>query len=290
MMGSAVRLEFRLLGPLEVRREGRPLRLGGERQRALLALLLLHANEVVPSERLIEELFGEHASETAANALQVGVSRLRRLLGDGRTANGDGGVVVTRPPGYLLRAAPEQLDVALFERSLGQGRRALAAGDAVAASAMLRAALALWRGPALADLALLEFAQPEIRRLEELRLAALMERIEADLALGRASELIAELEALAAANPLQERLRGQLMLALYRSGRQADALEVYRQTREMLRDELGLEPSKALQELERSILRQEASLEVKVGPRPAETEIGVVCPFKGLASFDMADA
>jgi DNA-binding SARP family transcriptional activator/WD40 repeat protein/energy-coupling factor transporter ATP-binding protein EcfA2 len=290
-MGSPATLEFRLLGPLEVWLEGRPLRLGGQRQRALLALLLLHANEVVPSARLIEELFGGDSSETGANALQVGISRLRRLLGERRSSNGDAGVLVTRPPGYLLRAEPEQLDVALFERLLGEGRQALMVGDAVSAAATLREALALWRGPALADLALLEFAQPEIRRLEELRLSALMERIEADLALGGAGELIPELEALVEANPLHERLRGQLMLALYRSGRQADALEVYRQTREFLRNELGLEPSKALQELERSILRQEPALDVEAGPSPAEAEAGaVVCPFKGLAPFDVADA
>jgi DNA-binding SARP family transcriptional activator/WD40 repeat protein len=290
MMGSAA-LEFRLLGPLEVWREGQPLRLGGERQRALLALLLLHANEVVPSERLIEELFGDGASDTGVNALRVGVSRLRRLLGNGRTSNADGGVVVTRPPGYLLRLEPEQIDVALFERLLAQGRRALADGDAVSAATTLREALALWRGPALADLALLEFAQSEIRRLEELRLGALMERIEADLVLGRAGEVVPELEALVEANRLQERLRGQLMLALYRSGRQADALEVYRQTRELLRDELGLEPSKALRELERSILRQEPALDFEAGPSHAETEVAaVVCPFKGLASFEGADA
>lgn len=290
MPGSAATLEFRLLGPLEVWREGRPLRLGGERQRALLALLLLHANEVVPRERLIEELFGGDASDTGANALQVGISRLRRLLGDGRSSNGDGGVVVTNPPGYLLRAEPEQLDVAQFERLLAHGRETLVAGDAAAAAARLREALALWRGPALADLALLEFAQPEIRRLEGLRLSALMERIEADLALGRADEVVPELEALVEANPLQERLRGQLMLALYRAGRQADALEVYRQTGALLREELGLEPSKALQELERSILRQEAALDVEAGP-PAEAEVAaVVCPFKGLAWFDVADS
>jgi DNA-binding SARP family transcriptional activator/DNA-binding beta-propeller fold protein YncE len=264
-MGSAASLDFRLLGPLEVWREGRPLRLGGERQRALLALLLLHANEVVSRERLIEELFGDDASTTSANALQVGISRLRGQLANGGASNGDGGVVVTQPPGYVLRIDPEQLDVTRFERLLTQGRSALAEGDAVSAAATLREALALWRGPALADLAPLEFARPEIRRLEELRLGAVMDRIEADLALGRAAEVIPELEALVEANPLQERLRGQLMLALYRAGRQADALAVYRQTRELLNDELGLEPSKALQELERSILRQEHSLDAEVG-------------------------
>src|SRR6266571_7384260 len=205
-------LAFRVLGPLEVLREGRPLRLGGERQRALLALLILSANEVVPSDRLIEALFGPDAPATAGNALQVAVSRLRRLLDDGGS-DGDGGVLLTRPRGYELRAGPEQLDVALFECLVAEGREALELGDPAGAAARLREALALWRGPALADLSLLEFAQPEIRRLEELRLAALMERIDADLALGRDVELVAELEALVAANPLQERLRGQLILA-----------------------------------------------------------------------------
>ena len=218
-------------------------------------------------ERLIEELFGDDASTTSANALQVGISRLRGQLANGGASNGDGGLVVTRPPGYVLRIDPEQLDVTRFERLLTQGRTALAEGDAVSAAATLREALALWRGPALADLAPLEFARPEIRRLEELRLGAVMDRIEADLALGRAAEMIPELEALVDANPLQERLRGQLMLALYRAGRQADALAVYRQTRELLNEELGLEPSKALQELERSILRQEHSLDAGVASR-----------------------
>ena len=284
-------LAFRVLGPLEVWKEGRPLRLGGERQRALLALLVLSANEVVSSDRLIEALFGVDAPETAANALQVAISRLRRLLEEGGS-DAEDGVLLTRPRGYELRAGPEQLDVALFERLVAEGREALESGDPAGAGARLREALALWRGPALADLSLLDFAQSEIRRLEELRLAALMERIDADLALGRDAELVAELEALVAANPLQERLRGQLMLALYRSGRQADALAVYRDTRELLSDELGLEPSRALQELERAILRQDPSLEHEARPaRTAVWEEGlVVCPFKGLASFAAADA
>ena len=284
-------LAFRVLGPLEVLREGRPLRLGGERQRALLALLILSANELVPSDRLIDALFGPDAPATAGNALQVAVSRLRRLLDDGGS-DGDGGVLLTRPRGYELRAGPEQLDTALFERLVAEGREALELGDPAGAAARLREALALWRGPALADLSLLEFAQPEIRRLEELRLAALMERIDADLALGRDAELVAELEALGAANPLQERLRGQLMLALYRSGRQADALTVYRDTRELLSDELGLEPSRALQKLERAILRQDPSLEHETRPsRAVGPEVAlVVCPFKGLAPFAAADA
>jgi DNA-binding SARP family transcriptional activator/WD40 repeat protein len=280
-------LEFRVLGPLEVWREGRPLRLGGERQRALLALLLLKANEVVPADRLIEALFGPDAPQTAGNALQVGVSRLRRLLDSG---TGEDGVVLTRPGGYLLRAESEHHDLALFERLLRKGRRELDRGDPVAAAGTLRQALALWRGPALADLGLLEFAQAEIRRLEELRLVALQERIEADLELGREAELVPELKALVAANPLQERLRGQLMLALYRSGRQADALAVYRATRELLSEELGLEPSRSLQELEQSILRQDPTLERNALTEQAAAAEVVVCPFKGLAPFGASDA
>src|SRR6266566_4026583 len=270
-------LHFHLLGPLEVWRDGRPLRLGGERQRGLLALLLLHANEVVPSERLIEELYRGDPSGTAANALQAAVYRLRRVLEDG--GNGDG-LLVTRPPGYVLRATSEQVDLTLFETLAAQGRAALGDGDAVRAGTLLREALALWRGPPLADLALLEWAQPEVRRLEELRLATLMDRIDADLAAGNAAAVTSEVEALVIANPLQERLRGQLMLALYRAGRQADALAVYRETRELLRDELGLEPSRSLQQLERSILTQDAAIDAPASTT-AESQDVVVCPFKG---------
>jgi DNA-binding SARP family transcriptional activator len=256
---SARRLEFRILGPLEVWREGRPVKLGGGRQRGLLAALLLDANEVVPTERLIEELYGGDPAGTAANALQALVSRLRRLLEPGVDAGE--AVVVTRSPGYLLRVEPQQVDLARFERLAAEGRDALAAADPRRSSELLREALALWRGPPLADLPLLECFQTEVRRLEELRLQALMDRIDGDLAAGHRGELVPEVEALVAANPLQERLRGQLMLALYRAGRQADALAVYRETSELLREDLGLEPSKALQQLERAILTQDAELE-----------------------------
>jgi WD40 repeat protein/DNA-binding SARP family transcriptional activator len=278
------RLEFRLLGPLEVWRKGEIIRLGGERQRALLALLLLHANELVTTDRLVDQLFGGDASDRTVNALRVAVSRLRRLLDDGE----DNGVVLTRAGGYLLRALPEQVDVTLFERGIDDGQRLLTAGDAAAASAKLREALALYRGPVLGDLSLLEFVQPVARRLDELRLAALMARFDADLSLGHDAELVGELERLIAEHPLQERLRQQLMLALYRSGRQADALEVYRQTRVLLHEELGLEPSKSLQQLEQLILRQDASLDVHRAVRREPR--AAVCPFKGLASFDRADA
>jgi WD40 repeat protein/DNA-binding SARP family transcriptional activator len=290
-MGNEPRglLQFRMLGPLEAWRGDTPLRLGGERQRALLALLLVHANELVRTEQMVDQLLGEELSDHALNAARVAVSRLRRLLEDGTA----GEVLLTQAGGYVLNAGPEQLDAARFERLLSEGRGLLAGGDAGSAAARLRNGLALWRGPPLADLALLEFVQPEIRRLEELHLLASMERIDADLALGADAELIPELEGLVASNPLQERLRGQLMLALYRASRQAEALEVYRQVSELLRKELGLDPSRGLQELERQVLRQDPALELAPGSvtTPASaTEGRAVCPYKGLASFDRSDA
>ena len=282
-------LQFRMLGPLEAWRGDTPLRLGGERQRALLALLLVHANHLVRTEQLVDQLLGGDVSDQALNTTRVAVSRLRRLLEDGDP----GELLLTQAGGYVLNAGPEQLDVARFERLFSDGRGLLAGGDAASAAARLREALALWRGPPLADLAVLEFVRPEIRRLEELRLLAVMERIDADLALGAHAELIPELEGLVASNPLQERLRVQLMLALYRAGRQAEALQVYRQTSELLREELGLEPSRGLKELERQILRQDPTLELAPGAvtMPSGTmEERAVCPYKGLASFDRSDA
>jgi len=275
-------LQFRVLGPLQALENGRELRLGGERQRALLALLVLQANELVPSDRLIEALFGFDASESAANALQVAVSRLRRLVG--------ADVIVTRPRGYLLKTEPGQLDLAEFERLLDEGRRSLEADDPTAALAAFRQALGLWRGPALADLVQVDAVQPEIRRLGELRLTAVIARIDTELALGRGAELVAELQTLAAENPLRERLRWQLMLALYRSDRQADALAFYRDTRQLLSDELGLEPSRDLQELERSILQQDPALDAASPGELSGEEPVLVCPFKGLAPFLAADA
>ena len=234
-------MEFRVLGPLEVVEEGQPVALGGARQRALLAILLTRANEVVSTDRLIDELWGEQPPKAAGNTVQYYVSQLRKALGSDR--------IVTRPPGYLIRVAPGEIDLERFEALVESG----GAGE-------LREALRLWRGQALADFADEPFAQPEIIRLEELRLAALEKRIDADLAVGRDAELVGELEALIAEHPLRERLRQQLMLALYRSGRQADALEAYQSARRTLLDQLGLEPSPALQDLERAILRQDRSL------------------------------
>src|SRR5947209_10829049 len=241
-------MDFRILGPLEVLSDGEVLDLGGRKQRGLLAVLLVHANEVVSSDRLIDELWGEDVPPTAAKTVQVFVSRLRKALGDD--------VLFTRAPGYLLRVDPGSLDLQRFEELLGQAR----AADSRAASAALQEALSLWRGPPLADFAYEPFAQAEIARLEELQLVALESRIETDRALGRSSELVGELEALVARHPLRERLRGQLMLALYRSGRQAEALDEYRSAQQLLSDELGLEPSEALKKLQKAILAHDPSL------------------------------
>ena len=270
-----------------MRRGGRVVPLVGLRQRALLAILLLNAGEVVSSDRLIDDLFGEEASSGAANALQQAVSRLRRALGDGDSSNGN--PLVTQAPGYRLDVEGDQLDLRRFERLRLAAHQALDGGDAARAAEQLGDALALWRGPPLADLAELDFAQPEIRRLEELRLNAVMDRIDAELALGSAHELVAELKTLVDANPYQERLRGQLMLALYRAGRQADALQAFRDGRERLSDELGLEPSRSLQQLERAILIHDESLDAAPRSDSDGSEIAV-CPFKGLASFGIGDA
>lgn len=263
-MTSPVRgaLEFRLLGPLEVRADGGRVPVDGPRQKALLALLLLHANEVVARDRLIEELWAR-PPESAENALHRVVSQLRKQLAAGSASATP---LVTRPPGYVLEADLEALDVHRFERLFAEGRTALRSDDAERAAALLRDALALWRGPALADLADLEFAHAEAARLEELRLQALEERLEADLRLGKASELVPELEALVAREPLRERLREQLMLALYRAGRQADALTAYREARRHLVAELGIEPGPRLQELEQAILRQDRALALPSRP------------------------
>jgi DNA-binding SARP family transcriptional activator len=243
-------MEFRILGPLEVADGDVAAPLGGAKQRALLALLLLSANEVVSVDRLIDELWGERAPGSGRTALQVRVSQLRKALGPAARLR-------TRAPGYVLELDREQLDLHRFERLVGEADSA----EPEVSAAKLRQALALWRGPPLADLAYESFAQPAIGQMQELRLTALEKRIEADLALGHHGELVAELEALVAEHPLRERLAAQLMLALYRCGRQADALEVYQRTRTQLADELGLEPGPSLQALQAQILRHEPSLQ-----------------------------
>jgi WD40 repeat protein/DNA-binding SARP family transcriptional activator len=282
----ASRLEFRILGPLAVRVDGRGIAVGGPKQRALLALLLLSANRVVSRERLIGELFAEQSVNSADHALRNQVSRLRKALAPA----GDEPRLVARAPGYLLRVEPGELDLEHFERLVAEGREALAAGEPEAAAQSFRAAERLWEGRPLADLEFEPFARVEVERLEELRLAATEERIDAELALGRQLALVGEIEALSAEHPYRERFRAQLMLALYRSGRQAEGLEVYRRTRALLNDELGLEPGVELQELERAILTQDPAL--NVGPNGASrTEPARdVCPYKGLAPFETSDA
>jgi DNA-binding SARP family transcriptional activator len=243
-------LEFRILGPLEVADDDEVLQLSGQKQRALLALLLLDANRVVSTDRIVDALWGEQPPRTAATSLQNFVSQLRKLLGSE--------VVVTKPPGYQLRIAPQQLDLERFVRLVEESRTE---ESPVERAVKLRRALALWRGQPLADLGFEAFAQQEIARLEELRLAALEDRLEAELEAGRHSDLVGELESFADEHPLRERLRSQLMLALYRSGRQAEALQIYHDTRRVLVDELGIEPSPTLQQLHGAILRQDPRLE-----------------------------
>jgi WD40 repeat protein/DNA-binding SARP family transcriptional activator len=271
-------VEYRILGPLEAVRDEEVVALGAAQQRALLAVLVLQEGKPVSIEQLIDELWGDQAPATAAKTVQVYVSQLRKALG--------ADAIVTHGRSYRLAIEPEQVDAVRFDALRSEGRRALSDGDAARARDRLCSALGLWRGEALADFAYEPFAQAAIGRLREAHLGALEDRIDADLALGGDGELIGELESLIASYPLQERLRGQLMVALYRAGRQADALAVYRQTSELLRDELGLEPGRSLQELERLILEQDIALDSIQTRR----EVADVCPFKGLAFFDRADA
>jgi len=273
-------VEFRILGPLELSAEGRVLPLGSQKQRALLGLLLVHANEVISRDRLIEELWAEAAPASVASALHVYLSRLRRLL----DSAGAGDALVREAQGYRLRVEPEQLDANRFERLVGEGSAALAAGNAKMAADRFREALAFWRGQALADLQSERFAITAAARLEERRVFAFEQQLDANLALGRDRELIGELEMLVADHPYRERLRGQLMLALYRSGRQAEALRAYQDARHTLADELGLEPSHELKQLEQAILRQDAMLTLDgpanlgVEPKPMPTAPAEVPP------------
>jgi YVTN family beta-propeller protein len=255
-------MEFRVLGPLEVREADRLVSLGGAKQRALLAALLLHANEVVSRARLIDGLWGEAPPVTAAHTIETYVSRLRRLLHDTESH----AVLVTRPPGYMLRIRPGQLDLNRFESLVHEGRT-LADRNPEAAAELLRQALALYRGPPLDDVAFFPFAQAEMRRLAEMRLAALEDRIDADLAAGKSGDLVGELEGLVKAYPVRERLHAQLMLALYRSGRQAEGLDAYHRARRYLADELGVQPGTALRKLEQAILVQDPLLEAEP-PKP----------------------
>lgn len=247
-------VEFRILGPLEVVGEPGQIQLGGAKQRATLAILLLNANRVVSVDRLADELYAGAAPATALKQVQRQISELRKALGSEA-------VIETRSPGYVIRLAPEQLDLTVFERLAAEASES----QSQRAADLLREALDLWRGEAFADLSYEPFARAPIERLEEIRLAVLEQRIAADLALGRHAQLIPELEQLVVEHPLRERLRGQLMLALYGSGRQAEALEAYRQARQALVEGCGIEPGPALRQLERQILEQDPSLELQPG-------------------------
>ena len=260
-------MKFRILGPLEVSDGDRVIAVGGGRQRALLALLLLRPNEVVSADRLLDELWEGSPPEGARTTLRSHISRLRKTLGDTEEVK-----LLARPPGYVLELDPDQLDAARFQRLVTDGRQALARSDLPAASATLRQALDLWRGPALTEFTSALWSQAEITRLEELRLAAIEDRVEADLAMGCHGEVVGELEMLVSEHPLRERLWSQLILALYRSGRQAEALQAYQQVRRHLTEDLGIEPSLALRRLEEDVLLQRPELEwapPEAGPAPA---------------------
>jgi DNA-binding SARP family transcriptional activator len=260
-------MRYDILGPLELSENGRHIEVVGAKQRALLAVLLLNANRVVSSERLIDALWEDQVPDTAVKALQVHVSQLRKLLGSTPLA--------TRKPGYVLQVEDGELDLHEFEALVQRARDATAAE----ASMLLRDALALWRGPPLADFALDRFAQADIARLEEIRLEAVEDQLEAELALGRHRALVGSLEAIVGEHPLRERLRGQLMLALYRSGRQAEALECYQHGRSFLLEELGIDPGRPLRELQQAILRQDRGLDLVTVSEPAsETQRS---PFVG---------
>jgi YVTN family beta-propeller protein len=270
-------MDYRILGRLEVHDDGRNVALGGEKPRALLAILLLHRNEVVSADRLIDELWGESPPPSALRTLQAYVSRLRKTLGGNGAASGPGSSLLTQGHGYLLRVGPGELDLERFTELTERGRETLAAGEPGQAAELLREALGWWRGPPLADFAYEPFAQAAIAQLEERRLAAVEERVEADLALGRSRELVGELRDLIERYPLRERLRGQLMLALFRSGRQAEALEVYQEFRRRLSEELGLEPGPGLKQLELAVLGRDVTLDLAAGT-PASAPQEVVSP------------
>ena len=247
-------MEFRILGPLEVAEEGRPVPLPGGKPSALLVCLLLNPNQAVSTERLIDDIWGEDPPGTAHKAVKNYVVQLRKAVSKS--------ALVTRGNGYAIELEPDTLDLERFERLGGEGREALSKQRPERAADAFREALSLWRGDPLAEFSAEPFASTERARLEELRLSTLEDRIEADLTLGRHSDLVGELETLVSRHPLRERLRGQLMLALYRAGRQAEALAAYQEARREFVEGLGIDPGRDLQELERLILQHDSSLDV----------------------------
>lgn len=257
-------MEFRVLGPLEVDDGERHIAIASGKQGALLAYLLVHRDTTISTDRLVDELWPSGSPPTAVKIVRNLVSELRKLLG-----SEDGVALVTEGGGYRLRVSADQIDAGRFEALSAQGRRLVERGETRQAAEVLREALGLWRGAAFSGLGREPFAEAEAARLEQVRLASLEARIEADIALGRHAELVSELEALVTREPFRERFREQLMLALYRSGRQADALGAYRDARRTFSRELGIEPGRALQELERAILAQDSTLDLPDWPRVA---------------------
>src|SRR5215467_9797153 len=257
-------VEFRILGPLEVVEDGNPVALGTLKERLVLGVLLLHANEFVSRERLIDDLWGEAPPPTARKAVNVYLSKIRKALSvDGADP------ITTAAGGYRLNVAPESLDTSRMQVLLGEAQELVAKGEIEPAAERFQEALSLWRGPTLAGLQLESRGRDEVAQLDELRLAVLMDRIDCDLALGRHEHVLGELQVLVGEHPLRERLRAQQMLALYRADRQADALDAYQQARHALIDELGIEPSESLQRLQQAILRHDPALEAPAGTAAA---------------------
>ena len=275
-MVGGVDLQFRVLGPVEVTDGGQSLPLGGPKQRALLADLILNAGRVVPTARLIDDLWGDAPPATAGHTVEAYIARLRRVLRDGSAP----GVLLTRPPGYVLDVDPGQVDAVRFEQLAQDAVAAADRDDHEQTSALLRAALALWRGQALADIAETPFARGAATRLNDQHLLALERRIDSDLKLGRAQDLIPELEALTASHPYHEPFHRQLMLALYQSGRQSDALAAFRRARERLAGELGIEPGPDLRRMQQAILRQDPELEQPPATRPRRHDPSGACPAR----------
>lgn len=287
-----VSIEFRLLGRVEVRRDGQPVDIGAPKQRAVLASLLLRARRLVPTDQLIDDLWPDHPPTRAAATVQVFISQLRRSLEPDRSRGEVATLLVTASPGYLLDIEPDAVDAHAFAGLVACGRAELDAGDPTRAAETLLRAEGMWRGPALADVPVTPFVRAAAARLSELRLGAAEDRIEAELALGRHAALAAELEQRVHRHPMRERLQAQLMLALYRCGRQADALTAYRVARRVLHDELGLEPSVPLRELEQAVLRQDPGLAwqppVPVPAAPAAGPAATDRPGKVLVVDDTA--
>jgi SARP family transcriptional regulator, regulator of embCAB operon len=266
------RVEFRVLGPLEVLVDGKAIPLGGAKQRSVLAMLLCEANRVVSAEKMAAVIWDEDMDEKARGVLQVHVSNLRKALTPAAAASGGKDLIATKAPGYQLTAAESELDLLCFEADLKKARSAFIGGNAIRASGLYNSALDLWRGTPLADLQHEPFAQRTAMRLNTLRIQAIEGRLEADLAAGRHAELIGELQSRVEDHPLNEQFVSLLMLALYRSGRQADALRVFRECRDRLGDELGLDPRQSLRELESRILAQDPRLDP---PRENETDLSL---------------